>query len=44
MEVLRLGVEWELQLPAHGTATATWVGAVSVTYATAHGNVKSPTH
>ena len=24
MEVPRLGVEWELQLPAYATATATW--------------------
>ena len=24
MEVPRLGVEWELQLPAYPTATATW--------------------
>ena len=24
MEITRLGVEWELQLPAHTTATATW--------------------
>ena len=38
MEVPRLGVESELQLPAYATATATpW-------YATAHGNTRSLTH
>ena len=44
MEVPRLGVEWELQLPAYTTATATRDPAVSVTYNTAHGSAGSPTH
>ena len=35
MEVPRLRVAWELQLPAYTTATAT---AMWVTYATAHSN------
>ena len=37
MEVPRLGVESELQLPAYTTAT-------SATYTTAHGNTGSLTH
>ena len=43
-EVPRLGVEWELQLPAYTTATAVPNESVSVTYTTAHGNAKSLTH
>lgn len=39
MEVLRLGVELELQLPV--TATGTADQAASVTYTTAHGNAGS---
>ena len=39
MEVPRLGVQLELQLPAYTTATATWNLSTSVTYTTAHGNV-----
>ena len=39
----RLGVESELQLPAHATATATQDPSVSVTYITAHDNASSPT-
>ena len=45
MEVLRLGVKLELQLPAYATATATRnIQAASETYATACGNAGSPTH
>ena len=46
MEVPRLEAESELQLPACATATATpdLSPAVSVTYATAHGNAGSLTH
>ena len=45
MEVPRLGVEWELQLPAYTTATATQgIRAASVTYTTVHGNNGSLTH
>ena len=47
MEVPRLGVKSELQLPAYTTATATQdpsLGCVSVTYTTAHGNTGSLTH
>ena len=43
MEVPRLGVQSELQLPAYTTATATWDRATSATYTTAHGNARSPT-
>ena len=39
-EVPRLGVESELQLPAHSTATATR----DLDYTTAHGNAGSLTH
>ena len=41
MEVPRLGVELELQLPAYTTATATWDWAVSVTYHAACGHAGS---
>ena len=37
MEVPKLGVESELQLPVYDTATATEIRAASVTYTTAHG-------
>ena len=42
MEVPRLGVKTELQLPAYTTATATW--NLSPSYTTAHGNAWSLTH
>ena len=42
MEVPRLSVEFELQLPAYTTATATT--DKSVTYTTAHGNAISLAH
>ena len=41
MEVPRLGVELELQLPAYATATATWLQPA---YTTVHGNAGSLTH
>ena len=41
MEVPRLGVESELQLPAYTTATATLDQAASVTYTAACSNVTS---
>ena len=44
MEVPRLGVKSELQLPAYTTATAIWTRATSVTYIIAHGNARSLTH
>ena len=44
MEVPRLRVESELQLPAYTTATATQIWAASVTYTTAQGNAGSLTH
>jgi len=44
MEVPRLEVKLELQLPAYTTATATWDRATSVTYTTAHGNAGSLSH
>ena len=44
MEVLRLGVEPELQLPAHTTATAMPDPSRVMTYTTAHGNAASLTH
>ena len=44
MQVSRLGVETELQLPAYTTATATRDPAVSMTYTTADGNTRSLTH
>ena len=44
MEVPRLGVELELQLPAYTIATATWIQATSTTYTTTHGNAGSLTH
>ena len=44
MEVPRLGVESELQLPAYTRATATPDPAASATYTTAHGNAGYLTH
>ena len=44
LEVPRPGIESELQLPAYTTATATWDSRRSVTYTTAHSNVRSLTH
>ena len=44
MEVPRLGVELDLQLPAYTTATAMLDPRVSVTYTTAHSNAGSLTH
>ena len=44
MEVPRLGIKQELQLPAYTTATATPGQATSVTYTTAYGNSRSLTH
>ena len=44
MEVPRLGVESELQLPAYATAIATPDPNWSVTYTTAQGNARSLTH
>ena len=38
MEVPRLGVKSELQLPTYATATATAMRAVSSIYTAAHGN------
>ena len=44
MEVLRLGVELELQLLAYATAIAMWAPGVSAPYTTAHSNTGSLTH
>ena len=44
MEVPRLGVESELQLPAYTTAIAMWDPATSVTYTTARSNAGSLAH
>ena len=44
MEVLRVGVELELQPPAYATATATQDPATSATCTTAQGNARSLTH
>ena len=44
MEVLRLGLESELQLTACATATAVEIWATSATYAAAHSNARSLTH
>ena len=43
-EVLRLGVELGLQLPAYTMATARRIQATSAIYTTAHGNAGSLTH
>ena len=43
MEVSRLGVNSELQLPAYAAATAKLDLTVSLTYTTAPGNARSPT-
>ena len=44
MEVPRLGIESELQLPAYITAMATQIWTASSTYTTAQGNTRSLTH
>ena len=44
MEVPRLGIELELQLPAYTTATATPDPSHILTYTTAHGNARFLTH
>ena len=44
MEVPRLGVQLELQLPAYATAQQFGIWAASVTYATGHGNTRSLAH
>jgi len=44
MEVPRLGVESELQLPAYTTATQHQIGAASAACTTAHSNTGSLTH
>ena len=44
IKVPRLGVELELQLPAHVTATAAWDQTSSSTHTTAHANAESLTH
>ena len=44
MNVFRLGVELELQLPAYTIASAMIVQAVPATYTTAHGITGSLTH
>ena len=45
MEIPRLGVELELQLPAYTRATETLgIQASSSTYTTAHGKARSLTH
>ena len=44
MEVPRLGVKSELQLPAYAAATAMPDGTTSATYTTAYSNMGSLTH
>ena len=44
MEVPRLGVKMQLQLPARTTPQQRQIGAKSVTYTTAHCNAGSLTH
>ena len=44
MEIPRLGVESELQLPAYATAIQHQIRAISATYTTAHSNAGSSTH
>ena len=44
MEVHRLGVKSELQMPVYTTATVTPIQAVSITYTTAHVNAGSLSH
>ena len=44
MEVPRLGVKSELQLPAYTTATAILDLSLTLTYTAAHGNARSLTH
>ena len=44
MEVPRLGVESEMQLPAYTTTTATWDLSHVCDYTTAHGHAGSLTH
>ena len=43
MEIPRLGVQLELQLPVYTTAQPRWIQAASATYTTAHGNAGSLT-
>ena len=44
MEVTRLGIELELQLPAYTTATATWFLSHVCNLPTAHGHGRALTH
>ena len=44
MEVSRIGIEWELQLPGYTTVTATLDPSCVCDYITAHGNAGSLTH
>ena len=44
MEVPRLGVKSELQLPTYAAATAMLIQAMSKTYITVHGNARSLSH
>ena len=44
MEVPRLGVKLELELPAYTTATASPDPSLVYSYTTAHGNTRSLTH
>ena len=40
IEVPRLGVQWELQLPAYTTAKQRGIQATAGTYTTAHSNAR----
>ena len=45
MEVSKLGVKMELQLPAYAYTTATWdLSCICELYPTAQGNARSPAH
>ena len=44
MDVPRLGVQLELQLPTYTIATECQIRAMSATYTTADGNIGSSTH
>ena len=44
MEVLRLGVELELQLPVYTTPQQPQIRVMSANYTTAHSNARSLTH
>ena len=44
MEVPRLDIKLELQLPGYTTAKQCGIQAMSATYASAHSNARSPTH